>query len=994
MGAGFICGWLTLSEIGGYLFHGIGFPAKATGCHICWTRDNGTGFLVDMIRVNLWKRVASSLVILGTGFLLVAGLGSRALAQSVAVDAFNPVADGAVHALAIQANGKILLGGEFLNVNGEPRKHLARLNSDGTLDRTFLGDSDRTVSCLLVQEDGRILVGASLTYDDQTSSYLWRLDSNGCHDPSFATYASGAISVLTEQADAKVLVGGSFWSWVRWTGTLPSVLGRLLHDGSVDCFDPNMGFDVEALALFPDGHILVGTDDGNVTRFDSEGASNNCFSVETDGVASSLVATPDGQLLVGGTFARHIARFATNGTLDPNFTADFNDGMLTNQVSSISMQADGKIIVGGSFTSVNAKARVSLAQLTRAGATVPEFDAETDGMVNALAIQKDGQIIIGGLFSKIAGVPRMNLARLRNRTVASETLTCSGNTILWHRAGGAPEITRAQFAYSTDGVSWSDLPSATRTGDYWLLNGVSLPTNASLRARGYLTGGERNGSGWFIESGSGMAAISSQPCSRTNRYASTAGFDVLATGSGPMQYQWYHEGTNLVDSAHVSGVRSSSLVLNAITVEDRGGYFVVISNSFGCVTSLLASLGVIDPFLVTSPSAATVDVGQSNTFTVMAVGSEPLKYQWRHDGVAVAGGTLASLILTNIQPTNRGGYDVVVTNLQGAVTSSVAQLQVIQTPIDPLPLHGNGTRAFCIQPDGKILFAGTGTFWGSSIGRCYQDGTLDTNINVILRGPNGPVVSSLILQPDNKILVQGVFSLCNGEPRTNLARINFDGSLDMQFNPRVESSYAYVLPDIECVALTKDGRILIGGCFAKVGGVARNGLARLNADGTVDISFSPNTGPGYTKISAMAIQSDGKIIIAYTMIDANGSQWSNIVSRLNSDGTLDSQLSLNITGVEQIAVQPDGGVLLAAVGSSTSWPMPYLIRLAANGAVDTTLSMTRSDATWRVSTSMERSIQLLLRMPMAQSLILFCRRMGGFWLPASSNGWPDATVRI
>ena len=95
------------------------------------------------------------------------------------------------------------------------------------------------------------------------------------------------------------------------------------------------------------------------------------------------------------------------------------------------------------------------------------------------------------------------------------------------------------------------------------------------------------------------------------------------------------------------------------------------------------------------------------------------------------------------------------------------------------------------------------------------------------------VVLSIVPQADGKILVGGYFTTIGGVTRNRIARLNADGSLDTEFNPNANGYVYSIVPQA-------DGKILIGGIFTTVGGVTRNRIARLNADGSLDTAFNPN----------------------------------------------------------------------------------------------------------------------------------------------------------
>lgn len=170
--------------------------------------------------------------------------------------------------------------------------------------------------------------------------------------------------------------------------------------------------------------------------------------------------------------------------------------------------------------------------------------------------------------------------------------------------------------------------------------------------------------------------IIEQPQSRTNYVGTTASFSVSATGSMPLSYQWYFNGTN-----PMPGRTSATLVLTNVQPADAGRYTVVVSNIAGVVTSQVATLTVIvlevPPTITVHPQSQTVREGATATFTVVADGPGPLSYQWYlAPDVSLAGRTNATIVLENVSTNDAGGYFAVVANPFGAVTSAVATLTV------------------------------------------------------------------------------------------------------------------------------------------------------------------------------------------------------------------------------------------------------------------------------------------------------------------------------
>ena len=116
------------------------------------------------------------------------------------------------------------------------------------------------------------------------------------------------------------------------------------------------------------------------------------------------------------------------------------------------------------------------------------------------------------------------------------------------------------------------------------------------------------------------------------------------------------------------------------------------------------------------------------------------------------------------------------------------------------------------------------------------DGELDPSLDVLIDSSPGNVRATVV-QPDGKILVSGYFRTVNGVRQKNIVRLNADFSLDSTFSAETNGT-------ILTVAVQTDGKIVIGGAFTTVGGASRNRIARLHADGSLDTTFNPGAGRG------------------------------------------------------------------------------------------------------------------------------------------------------
>jgi hypothetical protein len=192
-------------------------------------------------------------------------------------------------------------------------------------------------------------------------------------------------------------------------------------------------------------------------------------------------------------------------------------------------------------------------------------------------------------------------------------------------------------------------------------------------------------------------SITTPPANQAVVAGQNVTFTVTASGGAPLRYQWRFNTTN-----NLAGATNASLTLTNVQSTNAGSYAVVVTNSYGSVTSAVATLNVnFGPSITTPPTNQTVVRGQNAAFTVVAGGTAPLRYQWRFNTTNnLAGATNASLIVTNAQSTNAGSYAVVVTNSYGSVTSAVATLTVAAPPT--LGIQVFGTNAIIAWPSSGV----------------------------------------------------------------------------------------------------------------------------------------------------------------------------------------------------------------------------------------------------------------------------------------------------
>jgi len=363
---------------------------------------------------------------------------------------FNPTFStfGIVNALAQQTDGKILAGGNFNQANGAPRSKIARFNADGSLDTTFnsgIGimpdpfNGTNTVYDIAVQADGKILVGGSFGgYNGSNARSLARLNQDGTLDSTFNasgffynfTLSSTVFDVLV-QPDGKILVGGAFFGNSNSTFSNIAFMIRLNSNGTVDqSFTGNLNSTVRVIVRQPDGKLLVGgsftTNSGlirnRITRLNADGSPDTTFNPAGgfDTTVFDIALQPDGKILAVGNFTsfngtprNRIARLNANGSLDTSFDSSIGANGL---VFSIALRSDGQIAIGGQFSTYNNAPRNRLAQLNSNGSLVTQADGgfPNNGLfsVRRLLMQAEGKLLVGGVFNNYGGAPRDSLLRV------------------------------------------------------------------------------------------------------------------------------------------------------------------------------------------------------------------------------------------------------------------------------------------------------------------------------------------------------------------------------------------------------------------------------------------------------------------------------------------------------------------------------------------------------------------------------------------------------
>ena len=246
-------------------------------------------------------------------------------------------------------------------------------------------------------------------------------------------------------------------------------------------------------------------------------------------------------------------------------------------------------------------------------------------------------------------------------------------------------------------------------------------------------------------------------------------------------------------------------------------------------------------------------------------------------------------------------------------------------------LIDGAVQTMTLQPDERLVFGGDFTEVNSvafrHIARLTPQGDLDTGFNPGV-GSDGTVLS-VLSQPDGRVLLGGTFTSVGGQSRRGLARVNSEGDLDLSFDPGFGANGG-----VRALAVNQAGQVVVGGSFTRFSGSPRLGLARLSASGALDTGFTPSFTGG--SVNAIVVQPDGKLVVGGSFTNVNGISQKSL-ARLNVDGSLDGTFlgARELTGsVNALALGPEDSLLVGGLFARTGGvPGGNFVRLAADGSV-------------------------------------------------------------
>lgn len=747
--------------------------------------DKWRSIAVDMCPTITPGRYTRSIRV-GLAALLFLGARLSVSGQS-ALDGFDPKANGSIEALAVQPNGKIVVAGTFttLSPNGGTtvlRNRIARLNPDGTLDIAFNPNADWFVNAIALQTDGKIIVGGQFTsIGGLPRNHIARLDPTTGLADSFNPNADGDVWSIAVEADGRILVGGQF-SAVG--GENRNRIARLDSiTGAADSFDANANDSIYAIVVQRDGKILVG---GTFTGSNS----------------------------IGGQTRNYVAR------LDPTTgLADSFDPNADNPVFSLGLAADGKVLAGGAFTNVGGLLRNRIARLDGNTGLADSFDPDSNDTVVTIAVQSDGKILVGGSFSganSIGGQPRNHIARLDPITGLADAFDPNANDTVWSIATQADDKVVAGGSFNGgDGIVGQARNYIAR-----LEKDGSLDQTLNLNLVGtevYTTAVQPDGK--FLIGGS-FSNVLGVPRSNMARFNPDGTLD-LTFSPNP------NNGVGLIV------VQTDGRILVG------GGFTNIGGQPRNRIARLDGVTGAADTF---DPNASSY---------VYSIVAQP-------DGNLLVSGLFHG-----------------ANSIGGAARNYIARVNPLTGLADSFDPNANDrVRIMALQPDGKILVGGDFTAIGGQPRRFM--GRLDAITGLADSFDPNPQGDpwSIIMQADGKILVAGNFITISGQMRTFMGRLDATTGLLDSFNPNSPNR-------VSVVGAQADGKVLVGGAFPRIGGQARWHVARLYGETGGADSMDPNLDIN-ALVYSINTHSDGKILLGGKFATIGG-QTRNSFARLSND---------------------------------------------------------------------------------------------------------------
>jgi uncharacterized delta-60 repeat protein len=674
-----------------------------------------------------------------------------------------------------------------------------------------------------------------------------------------------SVSNILTQSDGKIILTGPFTSY---SGSTVNRIVRINPDRTVD----------------PDFNT---------------GAGINSF-------ISSIIQQSDGKIVAGGDFTSYsgsavnrIVRINPSGSIDTTFAIS---GGFNGTVSTIIQQSDGKLVIGGSFTSYSGSTANRIVRINPSGSIDTTFNTGTgfSSGVNTIIQQSDGKLVVGGFFSQYSGSTNQDIVRI-NPDGTKDTTFNVGTGIL----GDAPYIIIQQ----SDG-------KIVAGGSFNTYSGSANSCIVRINPDGTKDTTFNIGTGiiQLSENYEEVTDIVQQPDDKLvvggyfAEYSGSANRGIVRINPDGTKDTTFNIGTGLggdFDSVNSINIQpDNNLII--------GGFFSSFSGSIE---------GKYDGIISLNTSGS---VNENFNFGggVRSAGNIRTICKLNNSDILVGGG----ISRLSIPPLTQsfGGLVLLDNNL------NIKQTYPFSPPDEDI-------NTIIQQSDGKIVAGGTFTSYSGSannrIVRINPDGTKD--FTFAISGGFSNAVNSIIQQSDGKLVIGGIFSSYSGSTANEIVRINPSGSIDTTFNTGTGFNNT-----VRSILQQPDGKIVAGGDFTFYSSSATNRIVRINPSGSIDTTFAISGGFNST-VNTIVQQSDGKIVVGGFFSQYSGSTANRIV-RINPSGSIDTTFAISggfDSFVFLITQQSDnkivaGGDFVSYSGSTAN----RIVRINPSGSIDTTFS--------------------------------------------------------
>lgn len=691
-------------------------------------------------------------------------------------------------------------------------------------------------------------------------------------------------------------------------------------------------------------HFLIMLFLTTVLTYGQDGAQDQTFNPGdlgyTNGANSDVRASaiqPDGKVIICGMFDMYgahsrpgIARINADGTIDTTFNPGTGIGNDLSFVRDVAVQSDGKIIIAGNFNSYNDYPVPQIARLNPDGSLDTTFNTGfVTGDFTSLCIQPDGKILAGGYFSSINGAPH--------------------NRIVRFNANGSVDVTFATgagFIGDVHDVKLLSDGSIIVAGWFTSYKGINCKNLIKLTTTGTIATGF---SGTFAGDGTILCV------------AISADDKIFIGGTVPITPGDPFTGVASVSSTGQVNYFSSEGEIG--TIRDmvvHSGKLLVVGSKIATFNFDGSNYNPLHSELFSSNYPETIELFPDNS---LFIGGSIVYYKsyaldfvmkfnpdlTRNLNFGAGTGMGANNDVRNMHKLSDGKiiitgnfdkYNDVFRNRIARITED----GLLDVSYNPGQGANEDIQVSAKTADGRIVIAGKFTRYNgvdvNNMAIINTDGTRDAAFIAKAFTSIEPIYfTSIAIQPDGKIIVAGIFNEYNGITCNKICRLNPDGSLDTSFNvtglPTGDNLYA-----ITHVVLQPGGKMYIAAYHFMQ--TVQSVLIRVNANGSIDTSFTPVTNISVELITDILIDAAGKIV--YGGFQPNGGNFPTAVfKRLNIDGTQDFSFQFSgvfppfSSGVSKLFLQDDGKMIFAGSASPTVGSAEKsMMRVHTNGSLDFT----------------------------------------------------------